>query len=88
MRENGGFGGIVARQPTRESMRVVVCMCVLLFMRVFEVKIRFVCEVSLDILTESQKLRTREHVYSSFSLMYIYIYIYYSILNINRSQFH
>ena len=61
MRENGGFGGIVARQPTRESMRVVVCMCVLLFMRVFEVKIRFVCEVFL--LTESQKLRTREHVF-------------------------
>lgn len=47
MRENGGFEGIVARQPTRESMRVVVCMCVLLFMCVFEVKIRFVCEVFL-----------------------------------------
>jgi len=47
VRENGGFEGIVARQPTRESMRVVVCMCVLLFMRVFEVKIRFVCEVFL-----------------------------------------
>ena len=86
MRENGGFGGIVARQPTRESMRVVVCMCVLLFMRVFEVKIRFVCEVFL--LKEARNCARREHVYSSFSLMYIYIYIYYFILNINRSRFH
>ena len=42
MRENGGFEGIFARQPTRESMRVVVGMCVLLFMRVFKVKIRIV----------------------------------------------
>ena len=33
MRENGGFGGIVARQPTRESMRVVVCMCVTFYAR-------------------------------------------------------
>jgi hypothetical protein len=59
VRENGGFGGIVARQPTRESMRVVVYMCVLLFMCVFEVKIRFVCEVFL--LTSERKKPETAH---------------------------